>query len=221
MHSPLNFLRPSPRRIAATFALIVLVAGATMAQQSVSSSSTQLAESVEVANHHVFGTSDPVDGATILIRNYRDQIVEATITSRALEADTAYSIWWAVFNRPQFCNVPYACTGGDLEINGGDPRVRASVFWGGGFVSDSMGYANTAITLRPGRTKRELFAQSRPYGLRNLRTAELHVVLRSHGRAGEAGPVSVQIGTASQACPTDGCFNAFASIHSVEGGGTD
>ena len=208
-------------RFAVTFGVIALAAGAATAQQSVSSSSTQLAESVEVANHHVFNTTDEVDGATILIRNYRDEIVEATITSRALEADTAYSIWWAVFNRPQFCNVPYECGVGDLEIQGGDPRVRASVFWGGGFVSDSMGYANTAITLRPGRTSRELFAQSRPYGLRNLRNAELHVVLRSHGLAGDAGPVAQQIGTASEACPDTGCFNAFASIHSSKGGGSN
>lgn len=172
-------------------------------------------ESVEVADHRVFGTSERVDGATSLVRNFRHRMIEAHISSNALEPNNAYSIWWAIFNRPQFCITPFECTTADLEISGGDPKVMASVFWAGGFVADGSGSANTSIRLTTGRTGRELFGQTRNYGLQNLTGAEVHVVLRTHGPAGEAGPVAKQIGTANEACPADGCKNVFASIHAL------
>jgi hypothetical protein len=170
-------------------------------------------ESIEVSDLHVFNTDIEVDGATTLVRDLAKKVITATVSTGALEPDWAYSIWWAVFNYPQFCVTPGECGVGDLEVNGGDPRVKASVFWGGGMLADGTGSANTVIRLVPGKTNRELFAMSKNWGLQNLRGAELHVVLRSHGLAGIAGPVSKQVGTANEACPDSGCVNAFASIH--------
>lgn len=201
-----------------SFALSLLMSAAVFplsAQpHTVASEKTMRAvESVEISDHTVFGTDEVVDGATILVRDFVNEEVRASVSTQALETNTAYSIWWAVFNRPQYCRQAYACTTRDLEIFGGDPRVRASVFWAGGFVSDDFGTANMSMTLIPGRTTRELFAQSKAYGLRNLRDAEIHVVLRSHGPTGVAGTVAEQIGTATLACPEDGCQNVFASVH--------
>ncbi|MFK7894710.1 MAG: hypothetical protein AB8G23_02680 [Myxococcota bacterium] len=170
-------------------------------------------ESVEVRDHFVFGVDERVDGATVLVRDFRNRQIDATITSRALDADTSYSIWWAVFNRPEFCAEPYACQVSDLK---GDWRIKPSVFWAGGFISDGEGYGNTAIRLVPGRTRRELFGNTKNYGLQNLKGAEIHVVLRTHGPAGLAGTVAEQVGTATEACPSDGCANVFVSIHSPE-----
>ena len=170
-------------------------------------------EVVQVADHLRFNTTEMVNGATVLVRDLRHRQVNATISSNALAPDTAYSIWWAIFNRPQFCAIPNACSVTDLPPFGGDPRIRASVFWGGGFVSDAFGTANTSLRLRPGRTGRELFAGTRNYGLMNLARAEIHLVLRTHGVAGQAGPLATQVGTASEACPAEGCSNVFASIH--------
>ena len=178
--------------------------------------SDYVGESVEVSNHYVFNTDSVVDGATVLVRDFKDGTVSASISSRALDPETAYSIWWAVFNRPQYCEEPYRCGVTDLPPFGGDPRIRASVFWGGGFVSDPFGMANSSLKLRVGRTSRELFAQTQPYGLGNIRKAEIHVVLRSHGPIGIAGSVAEQIGTATLACPDEGCVNTFASIHIPE-----
>ncbi len=199
---------------AKTFATIALIfiAGAASAQQRVASEANA-AESVEIANHTVFNTNEVVDGATILVRDFVNNVVRAQISTQALQANTAYSVWWAIFNRPQFCREPYECAVGDLEVMGGDPRVRASVFWAGGFVSDDFGTANVNLTLTPGRTTRELFAKSKPYGLRNFKNAEIHAVLRTHGPTGIAGTVAEQIGTATLACPEGGCQNVFASIH--------
>ena len=200
--------------IAATFATTLAGAqGGQPGDREEKSGQRWVSESVEVSDHHVFNTSDRVDGATVLVRDFEAGVVTASITSRALEPDTAYSIWWAIFNRPQFCKTPFACGVTDLEVFGGDPRVRASVFWAGGFASDQFGFANSELRLRTGKTRRELFAKSLPWGLANIRNAEIHVVLRSHGPTGVAGTVAEQVGTATVACPEVGCFNAFASIH--------
>ncbi len=170
-------------------------------------------ETVQISDHQMFGSGMEVDGATTLIRDYRNKVIRANVTTNALEPDFAYSIWWVVFNNPEYCATPYACASSDFEINGGDPRIKVSVFYGGGMLADGGGSTNTVMTLVPGKTKRELFAQSRNWGLRNIRKAEIHVVLRSHGLAGIAGPVSKQIGTGNEACPESGCANKFFSIH--------
>lgn len=171
-----------------------------------------VSESVEVSNHHIFPDGPDVDGATILIRDFRNRVINATITSAAYEPDTAYSIWWAVFNYPEYCLTPYACALVDIP----NPEVRVSIFWGGGYVSDANGYANTSLRLLPGKTNRELFANMSDAGLENFEGAEIHVVMRSHGPVGVAGKVADQIGTAFMACPggvPSGCQNVFASIH--------
>lgn len=175
-------------------------------------------ESIEISDHVVFGTNDRVAGATTLIRDFRNCVVDVTVLSSALEAYWAYSIWIVVFNHPEHCIAPSACGVGDLEAFGGDPRVKASVFWGSGFAADGTGSADTTLSIRPGLTNRELFGNTRNYGLLNFGGAEIHIVLRSHGLAGSRGPISSQIGTASDVCPLPppddrGCVNEFASIH--------
>ncbi len=170
-------------------------------------------ESIEIADHVAFATQQKVTGATTLIRDFRNRIVTANVTNNDLEPGWAYSMWWVVFNRPRFCAVPWECASSDLEVNGGDPRVRASVFYAGGFLADGNGDGATDILLTPGKTSRELFAMSEPFGLQNLRTAEIHLVIRSHGVAGMWGDVSEQVGTANLACPPDGCVNEYFSIH--------
>ncbi len=174
-------------------------------------------ESVEVANLYEFGSEALTNGATILIRDYRNQVVHAEIMSNSLVPEHAYSIWAVVFNFPEFCNEPWACNSGDLLALGGDPRVKSSVFWAGGILADAMGSGNTSLRLIPGRTKRELFPapdKTTDTGLRRLRRAEIHFVLRSHDLAGVAGSVADQIGTATLACPEPmGCSNRFFSVH--------
>lgn len=175
-------------------------------------------ESIEISDHFIFGTKEPALGATTLIRDFRNCVVNINVISSALEANWAYSIWIVVFNQPEHCVKANICGVGDLEAFGGDPQVKASVFWGGGFVADGTGSADTRLSILPGRTNRELFGNTRNYGLLNFGEAEIHIVLRSHGLAGSRGPVSSQIGTASGACPPPppddrGCVNEFASFH--------
>lgn len=176
-------------------------------------SAANLKESIQVADHFMFQPAPALPtiapGATILIRDLKNNVVTATLTSAALEAHTAYSIWWVVFNRPQHCATPWQCGSGDL----GNAAVKPSVFWAGGLISDGDGYGNTQIELVKGTTERELFGPMKDDGLEDIVNAELHLVLRTHGPVGVAGPVADQIGSANVACPPGGCSNKFFSIH--------
>ena len=170
-------------------------------------------ETIQVADHFMFqpAPNPPTiaPGATILIRDKLTRTITATLTSAALTPDHAYSIWWVIFNKPEYCAKPYECAGTDL----GNPMVKGSVFWGGGLIADSSGHGNTQISISPGKTKRELFGPLTDTGLRNMKAAEIHLVLRTHGETGVAGSVAQQIGTVDDACPADGCQNVFFSVH--------
>lgn len=174
----------------------------------------QVRESVQISDHFTFPPTNPpnmVNGATILIRDFTAGVITATVTSAMLEPHYAYSIWWVVFNRPENCTVPKQCGLVDLS----NDAVKPSVFWGGGVIADGDGYGTTQLELRRGRTDRELFANTPDYGLQNLKGAEIHLVLRSHGVVGMAGTTATQLGTANQACPPApvGCKNVFFSVH--------
>ena len=172
------------------------------------------AESVEISDFYVFNTDQKVNGATILVRDFVNRVIDVDLSIDALDPGGAYSIWVAVFNNPWYCSD--ACGLDDLPgINpAADKRVRPSVFYGGGFLADSGGSGTASFKIVPGRTSRELFAATENYGLERLWGSEIHIVLRSHGAA-VTGSVANQIGTASGTCntATGMCQNVFTSFH--------
>jgi hypothetical protein len=208
-----------------------LAAGAFLASAAASANHRfYVQESVEVSDLYKFSAAptdqDKVIGGAILVRDFENQVVDATITTSALSPGHVYSIWIVVFNNPWYCSDP--CSINDLPFQNGDRRIDTSVFYGGGFITDASGHGTTALKIVPGRTRRELFApaQSNDSGLRRdrLRWAHIHLVLRDHGLP-MPGQVGTQIGTASGACNPDpayppppgmDCFNAFASFHVPE-----
>lgn len=171
-------------------------------------------ESVEVSDLMVFPDGPASAGATILIRDFDNRVVNATITGDGFDPSSVYSIWVVVFNNPEYCSDP--CDIDDLPGPNpdADPAVRPSVFWGGGFTTDLSGHAYVALRLVPGRTDRELFAGTQDYGIENLDKAHIHLVLRNHGPA-TPGLVANQVGTANEACLRPGgmCINQFFSVH--------
>lgn len=173
-------------------------------------------ESIEVADLQVFGSGALVNGAVILTRDFGNRIAQAEVMSNSLVSGHAYSIWAVVFNFPEFCAEPWACASSDLLALGGDERVQSSVFWAGGILANDLGSGSTTIRIAQGKTKRELFPSpeaTTDAGLKRLRKAEIHFVVRTHDLAGVAGTVAEQIGTANEACPETMCMNAFFSVH--------
>jgi len=94
------------------------------------------------------------------------------------EVDT---LWWVVFNNPENCSHGtggFRCGEGDLPPFGGDPSVQASVMYADGRIIGSSGNAHYASYLRTGDTAGALFGP----GLLNPMTADVHLVVRSHGQ---------------------------------------
>jgi hypothetical protein len=152
---------------------------------------------VTVSDMHIFPNGPAVVGISIMTRD--ETAVDATVSTTGLSPAGAYSWWWVVFNRPQYCvdgcgldDLPVGAT----PVSNGDPRVRASLLWGGGFVSDDTGSANAAARLERAAPPGEV--RFGP-GLLNVRKADIHVALRSHGEA-VAGEVAEQIGSFDGGC---------------------
>jgi hypothetical protein len=152
---------------------------------------------VSVSNMNTFPNGPAVVGASVLTRY--NTFVEGTVSATGLAANGAYSWWWVVFNHPEFCvdgcgldDLPVGAT----PVSNGDPRVRASLLWGGGFVANGTGAAEVRAALERNKAPGEV--RFGP-GLKRPRGAELHIVLRSHGPA-IAGEVADQIGSFDGGC---------------------
>jgi hypothetical protein len=172
-------------------------------------------ESLEISDFYVFNSDQKVDGATILTRDYNNNVIDVSLSIAALDPDTVYSIWVAVFNNPRFCSND-DCGLDDIPgVNpAADARVHPSVFYGGGFIADGGGNGHATFKIVPGRTARELFGGTKNYGLERVFGPDIHIVLRTHGHP-VTGSVAKQLGTASSTCNTLSgmCQNAFASFH--------
>ncbi len=152
---------------------------------------------VSIADMATFPNGPAVTGASVLTRY--NAYVDATVSTTGLSANGAYSWWWVIFNYPQFCvdgcgldDLPI----GSTPISNGDPRVKASLLWGGGFVADGNGAADVSAHLDRGKSPGEV--RFGP-GLLKTRRADIHVVLRTHGPAA-AGEVAEQVGSFNGGC---------------------
>lgn len=132
-----------------------------------------------------------------------------------LEAGSAYTVWWVVFNRPEGCTTrpakPVRCGPGDLE----SPLAEASALFAAGGVAAGRGDAFFGGRLPVRDTsgcQPELPCRE---GLTNPQGAEIHLVVRSHGPA-VPEHVDVQMTTFDGGChPGDAnegqCRNVQAS----------
>jgi len=155
---------------------------------------------VSVSDMQVFPNGPDVVGVSVLTRYM--PYVDAKISTTGLAANGAYSWWWVVFNRPEFCvdgcgldDLPVGAT----PISNGDPRVQASLLWGTGFVSDGTGAAE--VTAHLDRSKPPGEVRFGP-GLRRPRHADIHVALRSHGPA-VAGEAAEQVASFDGGCTAE------------------
>lgn len=186
---------------------------------------TSIQQTAEIVE---FGTGDARRGAVILSRKRNS--LSASINTLGLNTNTAYSVWWVVFNRPQFCLEPNVCGESDVFESQGVlnadqvSRVRISVFNASGFVTGDSGVANITATLESGALPTGTFVNfgwSAPVGPGpdsnsglmhgNGLDAEIHVVLRTHGPA-VAGSVGPQISTFNGLCDVQQCEDVRAAI---------
>jgi hypothetical protein len=134
------------------------------------------------------------------------------INTSGLDAGTAYTVWVVIFNHPQFCQSS-PCGMTDLPIvPGHDPRVQASIMYGGGAYTEMDGagrfQGRVYRTERGVNTVETLFGP----GLFDPLRAEIHLVLRGHGP--DPGDPLLAIGSYGAGCTAENpCGDHQASAH--------
>lgn len=130
---------------------------------------------------HVFGSTAtvPQAGASLM---RKDDSVLGTISTSGLTPGHVVTLWWAIFNNPEFCAQP-TCAPSDFN----NPAVHGSLQFGGGTLADAggrvnfMGYLaerdNTGFYLNP------MFPNlpNPAPGIVDTRRAQIHLAIRTHG----------------------------------------
>ena len=161
---------------------------------------------------YTFADMSPVGTSTL--RRTTNAIAAEYITSELTEND-AYSLWWVVFDAPEYCSAP-GCGIDDVmqAISGGPNPSQVSMIGAvDGSVAGADGRAHYRGTLKQYDTSQAAFGD----GLDNPMTAEIHYVLRTHGPA-IPGLINQQITTADGGCrpgqPNEGmCVDVQFAVH--------
>lgn len=145
-------------------------------------------------------------GATLYRSRNR---LEMRVATSGLNANSAYTVWWVVFNTPAGCTPP-GC-GPDDVMPQPNPAAGVSVFYAAGFVTgiDGVGNVDAHVDAGPLTEGIDIDTGSgleRGNGFR----AEVHLVVRTHGMI-TPGQVDQQIGTFNGGC-APACANQQAAI---------
>lgn len=163
-----------------------------------------------VVNMETFGSDDPVLGASTLMRY--DDAVDMTISTTGLEPGHAYSVWWVIFNNPEECSG--GCSGDQLGI----PAIDGVVIWATGGIVGNGGHITFHATLAEGDTSGDqpfTLPGGFDLGLVDASTAEIHVVVRTHGVALDGGDLDAQLTTFAGGCggTPDPCADLQFAVH--------
>ena len=113
--------------------------------------------------------------------------ITATLQTQELEAGDAYTLWWVIFNHPENCEYPIpgitSCGEGDVFAQPlGDTDVKVSVQYAGGNIVGGTGRVDFGAYLQEGVTPDAPGQLVFGSGLIDSKKAEVHLVVRSHGR---------------------------------------
>jgi hypothetical protein len=123
-----------------------------------------------------FGAQQP--GASSLVRTNKGISFSFGTSGTGVEwfPDFAFTLWVVIFNFPENCQVPWACGEHDVFVEPGPPGT--DIFFGAGNVTGASGTIHLGGSLK---TRDESHFPGFGPGFLNPRTAEVHLVLRSHG----------------------------------------
>jgi len=130
-----------------------------------------------------------------------------------LEPGYAYTIWWVIWNNPEYCEIPGECADSDFALA---DKVGVEVLYAGGHVVGNSGKGNFSGHLGvddDSESINALFGLPPAGGLLsgNTFSAEVHLVLRSHGPA-IPGLVNEQINSYEGGCTDPFAFAPFTEI---------
>jgi len=150
-----------------------------------------------VSTSAVYWTWDPatVLGSSRLIRT--EDGISASLQSSGLPAGQAVTMWFVVFNYPEFCSSS-PCGPADIP----NPAVKFDGLYGGGHVIGDNGRANFGGHLAVGDPSGSLFVeQGMPgVGLLNPLGAQVLLMLHVHGPAATGQLLKAQISSFLGGC---------------------
>ncbi|MGH2436625.1 MAG: hypothetical protein ACRDFA_06505, partial [bacterium] len=133
-------------------------------------------QTYQTANLFQVGSPTNLLGGGATLFRSKQRLVMRIATS-GLDLNSAYTVWWVVFNNPAGCSAP-GCGQDDLA----NPAARPSVFYAAGFVTGIDGTGNVSAAVDAGPLAEGIDIEAgrglrRGYGFR----AEVHLVIRTHG----------------------------------------
>jgi hypothetical protein len=160
-------------------------------KEALKNRATENNESEKSKNYYKFAYSkedvinpiiDHKTGKSILIRGKRG--IWAKYRSNHLIPGHVYTLWWVIWNNPQNCVIPGECNEPDFP---NAAKVGVDILYAGsGHVVGASGKGTFYGRLRAGDDSESMsadFGLPRACGLQkgNTFSAEVHLVLRSHG----------------------------------------
>ncbi len=135
------------------------------------------AHAAVIQNSQVFDSNSgaPIEGASATLNRMQDSVFLDLETT--LEPGDAYTVWWVIFNNPEFC--VDECDGPDLSI----PEVNGSSFYATGDIvpTNQVGNFSFSAQLNEGELPTGFDQVLRGNGLDDALGAEIHPVIRTHG----------------------------------------
>lgn len=143
---------------------------------------------------------DPINGEvpvgkSLLIR--KENGIAMFLKTSGLFPKHTFTCWWVIWNNPENCIIPGACSDLDFASEG----VNVDVLFASGDVSNYHGALRCKAYLKEGDTSgsiNELLGLE-PIGLVDSKKAEVHLVVRSHGPI-IPGQLQDQIGSFGGGC---------------------
>ncbi len=135
--------------------------------------------------------------------------IELKLSTRGLTPGHAYTVWWVIFNNPSACvegcfldEITQAQqAAADPNDNLEPPPAEVSVLYADGAVANARGRASFRAELEElDMTGPVLFGPA----LTNAQSAEVHAVVRTHGKASDdPDTLNQQLTTFNGGCPPD------------------
>lgn len=146
-------------------------------------------------------------GSATLLRSVRG--VSFSAQAAGLDPESAYTVWWIIFNNPENCANPGGPNGALCNADDfANPDVNASVAWATGRVSDAHGFASfDAHLIRGGTPPGEVLFGPGLVG----NGAEIHLVYVSHGPADAIEDLQAAL-TGLSTCGVTGCTDTAFSV---------
>lgn len=165
---------------------------------------------LQTSQVYTFDTRLPIHDAFATLER-SDDGVELTLDTELPPG--AYTVWWTVFNNPEFC--VDGCGSDDLER----PAVNASSFWATGEVVGDEGKGSFSAQLLEGELPTGSDRVILGDGLEDSFSAEIHPIVRTHGSV-IPGLEEEQITTLNGGCPPNECeniqFAVFPAVSDTE-----